>query len=136
MQRPIIDFIQENCDGWLARLSCGHSRQQPNVPQPGELQECAACERFELPAHFVAYKQTPLFDEASVPAGILNNHSTKAGVWAKIHVVEGRLRYRVPAFAVEQDLAAGEIGIVVPEVVHNVQPLGAVNFYVEFYRAG
>jgi tellurite resistance-related uncharacterized protein len=135
MLRPVIAFSQALAGGWQAQLSCGHSQQVATEPAEAAQLDCACCERFELPPHFVAYKQTPLFDEATIPAGILNEHSTKAGVWAKIHVTEGRLRYRVPAFGIEREVAAGAIDIVVPEVIHNVQPLGVVNFYVEFYRA-
>jgi tellurite resistance-related uncharacterized protein len=136
MLRPLIAVSRSATGEWLAQLSCGHSQQLEAEPAADTQLNCASCERFELPSHFVAYKQTPLFDEASVPAGLLNDHSTKAGVWAKIHVVEGRLRYRVPALDTDREVAAGQIDIVVPEVLHNVQPLGMVEFYVEFYRAG
>lgn len=134
MLRPIIQCDPAG-DGWTARMSCGHVSQVEDEPALDEPLNCERCERFELPPNFVAYKQTPLFTEETVPAGLLNDHSTKAGVWARIHVSEGRLRYRVPAFGVEQELSAGNIGIVVPEVLHSVQPLGVVNFFVEFYRA-
>lgn len=133
MLRSIIG-VEPVADGWRAHLNCGHALRSDAEPAETQL-DCQACERFEMPAHFRPYKQTPLFTEATVPTGILNNHSTKAGVWARIHVSEGRLLYRVPAFGFERELSAGEIGIVVPEVVHSVQPLGMVNFYVEFYRA-
>lgn len=135
MQRSFIVCSRAATGEWLVELSCGHAQQLRDQPSAETPLNCASCDRFELPAHFVAYKQTPLFDEATVPAGILNNHSTKAGVWAKIHVVEGRLRYRVPALEVDREVAAGQIDIVVPEVIHNVQPLGVVSFYVEFYKA-
>jgi tellurite resistance-related uncharacterized protein len=135
MLRSFITCSQVATGEWLVELSCGHALQLHDQPSPETPLNCANCDRFELPAHFVAYKQTPLFFETTVPAGILNNHSTKAGVWAKIHVTEGRLRYRVPALQIEREVAAGQIDIVVPEVIHNVQTLGTVSFYVEFYRA-
>lgn len=136
MLRPIVQCAPTTSDEWLVQLSCGHAQRRADQPAADARLDCAACERFELPPHFKPYKQTPLFTEATVPAGILNDHSTKAGVWARIHVVEGRLRYRVPAFGVEQELSAETGGIVVPEVLHSVQPLGAVRFFVEFYKAG
>jgi tellurite resistance-related uncharacterized protein len=135
MLRPVVACSRAAIGEWLLQLSCGHAQQSQTESAPEAQVDCARCDRFELPAHFVGYKQTPLFNEATIPAGILNNHSTKAGVWAKIHVVEGRLRYRVPALAVDREVAAGQVDIVVPEVIHNVLPLGAVTFYVEFYRA-
>ena len=49
--------------------------------------------------------------------------------------VAGTLRYRVDALGIEVDLAAGRPDIVVPELPHSVQPIGAVRFSVEFLRA-
>lgn len=135
MLRPVLASIRIDDGDWQVRLSCGHAQRASTEPAADAQFDCTSCERFELPADFIAYKQTPLFNEATIPAGILNEHSTKAGVWAKIHVVEGKLLYRVPAFGVERQVAAGAIDIVVPEVVHNVQPLGTVSFYVEFHKA-
>ena len=62
-------------------------------------------------------------------------HVTGAGVWARITVTEGTLRYRVDALGIEIDLAPDRPGIVVPELAHSVQPIGAVRFSVEFLRA-
>ena len=45
------------------------------------------------------------------------------------------LRYRVHTLGIENDLAPDRPGIVVPELAHNVQPIGAVRFSVEFLRA-
>lgn len=88
-----------------------------------------------LPEGVAVYRRTPEFDEATVPSGLLARHATKAGVWGRIQVVEGTLRYRIlePAPA-EHVLAPGRVGIIEPEVAHEVEPLGAVRFYVEFLR--
>jgi tellurite methyltransferase len=141
MQRPIIGFVQDSDGGEQALLGCGHLQSisyTPPVqhqPSPGDNIDCERCDRFELPEHFIAYKRTPEFTEETVPAGLTNNHSTKSGVWAKIHVLSGRLRYRVPTLNADQELTPQRIGIVVPEVLHNVVPLAAVRFFVEFYKA-
>ena len=47
----------------------------------------------------------------------------------------GKLRYRVDMLNVDTELSAETVGIVVPEVPHNVEPQGPVRFFVEFYRA-
>ena len=92
----------------------------------------------ELPPGLEAYKRTPLFTEATVPPGLLKNHSTKEGTWGLIHVVAGELRYfvtdpRRPSSC--RDLIAGSApGIVEPTIVHRVEPVGPVHFWVEFYR--
>ena len=50
-------------------------------------------------------------------------------------VVKGSLQYRILNNPVEvHELDASAPGVVEPEVLHEVQPAGAVDFYVEFYR--
>jgi tellurite resistance-related uncharacterized protein len=87
-----------------------------------------------LPPIVAPYRRTPEFTQDTVPAGLLRGHSTKAGVWGLIHVLEGRLRYRILGDAPEETvLEAGTTGVVVPQQLHEVEPLGAVRFYVEFH---
>lgn len=87
-----------------------------------------------LPAEVSAYRRTPVFDAATIPAGLLRDHATKAGVWGVIRVLSGRLSYVSgdPPSAVE--LGPGRPGLVRPEARHSVAPLGDVRFFVEFYR--
>lgn len=83
----------------------------------------------------VAYKRTRTFDQDTVPAGLLRDHATRAGVWGRICVEAGRLRYRVPGDPpVDVVLEPGVDGVVEPEVLHSVEPVGAVRFHVEFLR--
>lgn len=92
----------------------------------------------ELPPGLAAYKRTPLFNEATVPAGLLKDHSTKEGTWGLIHVEAGRLRYFVTDSRRSsscRDLIAGSApGVVEPTIVHRVEPVDPVRFWVEFYR--
>lgn len=91
----------------------------------------------QLPPGFVAYKRTPVFDQDTLPAGLLRQHRTKPGVWALIHVLEGRLRYRTLDPISEELLCPGTPGVVQPEQPHEVAPLGPVRMFVEFYaRSG
>jgi tellurite resistance-related uncharacterized protein len=56
-------------------------------------------------------------------------------VWGKIVVVEGLLTYRINEPAVEiHELSPAHPGIVEPEVLHEVEPRGAVRFYVDFHK--
>lgn len=86
-----------------------------------------------LPRDVTPYKRTPVFDQGSLPAGLRREHRTKPGVWALIHVVEGQLRYRVLDPPGEQVLSPGVAGVVFPEQRHEVEPIGPVRFFVEFY---
>ncbi|HEY6598470.1 MAG TPA: DUF1971 domain-containing protein, partial [Pseudomonadales bacterium] len=76
-----------------------------------------------------------VFDEASVPAGLLRSHTTKPGVWGKIVVLEGALTYRILEPAIEEiELNPQRFGVVEPGVKHEVAPRNGVRFYVEFHR--
>jgi tellurite resistance-related uncharacterized protein len=89
-----------------------------------------------MPSGLEPYKRTPEFTSASVPAGLREAHRTKAGVWGKIVVLEGRLRYRILEPTPEEIELSPEIsGVVEPTVPHQVEPLGDVRFYVEFHKA-
>ena len=89
-----------------------------------------------LPPGLEAYKRTPEFSQDSLPAGLRRRHTTAAGVWARIVVLEGALRYRILAPRREELLLGpARHGVVEPEVPHEVEPEGAVRFYVEFLRA-
>ena len=79
------------------------------------------------------YRSTPVFDENSLPAGLRREHRTKAGVWGVIRVLEGRLRYDVLDPVSETILEPGRPGLVLPDVPHRVEPLGAMRMQVEFY---
>ncbi len=88
-----------------------------------------------LPSDVEAYKRTPEFDQDTVPAGLLRRHSTKAGTWGRIRVLEGELLYRVLEPELEEQLLRpGVDGVVEPEVAHEVEPRGVVRFFVEFLR--
>ena len=92
----------------------------------------------DLPRDLTPYRRTPTFTQTTIPAGLLKAHSTKPGVWGLIHVLQGRLAYRVtdPRRAgSERVLTASDApGLVEPGVLHEVEPLGGVSFYVEFHR--
>ena len=88
-----------------------------------------------LPGSVTSYKRTPIFDQSTVPPGLLKAHQTKAGVWGKIIVLEGRLLYRILEPTIEEVvLAVGDVAIVEPQVLHEVTPLGEVRFCVDFYK--
>lgn len=92
-----------------------------------------------LPEALRPYKRTASFTEATVPAALLNDHSTKDGAWGLIHVEEGRLRYvvtdpRRPPLVRELTPESGP-GLVEPTILHRVEPMGSVRFHVEFLRA-
>jgi len=88
-----------------------------------------------LPPGLTAYRRTPVFTEATVPTALRHRHSTKAGVWALITVLEGRLRLRRLESGAETELGPDAPGVIAPEEPHEVEPLGPVRFFVEFHAA-
>jgi tellurite resistance-related uncharacterized protein len=92
----------------------------------------------ELPQDARPYRRTDVFTETTVPKGLLKAHTTKEGAWALIHVLEGRLAYRVtdPRRPRSETVLTPEApaGVVEPTVLHEVEPLGPVRFFVEFHR--
>ena len=88
-----------------------------------------------LPLNAIAYRKTPVFTQETVPTALLSRHTTKAGSWAKIWVISGQLCYQILLDSPEEHiLTPNSPGIVEPQIPHRVKPLGAVEFYVEFYR--
>jgi tellurite resistance-related uncharacterized protein len=150
MTRRIVGFRLDDAGDWVALLDCGHPQHVRHRP-PFELRpwvttddgrraklglplDCVRCDRFELPADALPYKQTAVFTETTMPDGLRREHTTRAGVWGKIVVESGRLRYRVDALGADVVLEPGRPGVVVPEVPHAVEPIGPVRFHVEFHR--
>ncbi len=87
-----------------------------------------------LPAGLTAYKRTPVFTEKTVPKGLLKDHNTKAGVWGQIHVESGQLKYIIPSKGKSHLLTPGIVGTVMPDERHHIEPVGPVQFFVEFWR--
>lgn len=79
------------------------------------------------------YRSTPVFDEISLPAALRNRHSTKAGVWGLIRVLEGELGLTYLDPASEILLSPAHPGLIAPEEPHFVTPRGPMKMRVDFY---
>lgn len=88
-----------------------------------------------LPPDVAAYKRTPEFTVAAIPAGLLKDHATKAGVWGVIHVLAGRLRYVVDEAGIDAVVTVGTRAVIRPQQRHRIAPLtDDVRFFVEFLK--
>jgi tellurite resistance-related uncharacterized protein len=150
MQRPMTGFTTDADGHWVALLGCGHRQHvrhdPPLVERPwvttaegrrgrlGRTLDCVRCDAFELPDEAAVYARTDEFTETTIPTKLRKDHATKPGVWGRIVVGAGRLRYDVPSASRTFELAPGTDGIVLPEVLHHVVPIGTVRFHVEFLR--
>lgn len=89
----------------------------------------------EMPPGFVAYGRSPEFSSDNLPAKLQSAHSTKAGTWGLLHVIEGAVHYRLEApHQGEKIVRAGETVVIESEVPHQVAFLEPGRMFVEFYR--
>lgn len=88
-----------------------------------------------LPTSVSLYRSTAEFDENTVPMALQRDHTTSAGVWATINVIEGQLDYCITEPSPEKhNLTPGTQGVIEPQMKHFVKLLGPVKFRVDFYR--
>lgn len=87
-----------------------------------------------LPEHVAFYKRTPEFNKTMIPAGLLKNYQTKDGVWVGIVVLSGHLLNTIETPFEQISLDKNTFGVVEPKVLHQMKPVGAVQFCVAFYQ--
>jgi tellurite resistance-related uncharacterized protein len=86
-----------------------------------------------MPALF-PYRVTRVFDAETLPPAFRREHSTKAGVWGVIRILEGRLRLEYGDGTPECLLTPDVPGLIRPQQTHLVEPLGDMRMRVEFYN--
>jgi len=88
-----------------------------------------------LPHCASVYKETPVFDATSVPAGLLASHRLKDNTWGQIEVLAGRLEYVLEDEAnLTFVLRPGTSGSVAPTRPHHVSIGPDTRFRVKFLR--
>lgn len=92
-----------------------------------------------IPNDYVNYKSTPLFTPENIPKMFLHLHNTRAGVYGKICVSQGQLKFygfHDQRGDIEQEIIinAGETAISPPQYWHKVEFLTEdTKFQVRFY---
>lgn len=148
--RKMLSFSPDG-DAWIAALDCGHNRHVRHRPplssfpwiddaegrraHVGQLIECGRCAQRIWPECAEPYHSTNVFDQHTVPAGLLADHRTKPRVWGRLEVLSGTL---VLCFVEPLDervtVATGEWAAIPPELPHHVELSGPVEFRVVFCR--
>lgn len=89
----------------------------------------------ELPEGLELTRTTDVFDEANHPGGLLRAHQVADGVWGRLVVHTGSLRF---VFEDDADrpltVAAGDSVAIPPARRHHVEFDGPVTFAIEFHR--
>lgn len=87
-----------------------------------------------MPPGLTLTRTTPEFTESSVPPGLLRAHHVGAGVWGRVCVRAGELRFVFEdSPGTSHQLRAGDSLDIPPAVAHRVEPTDSVRFVVEFY---
>jgi tellurite methyltransferase len=150
MDRAIAGYHRDEEGEWVAELSCGHNQHVRHRP-PFQLREwvlepesrerhvgtalnCPQCDRAEIPEDVTLVRSGPEWDEHTIPAGLLRAHRIAKGTWGRITVRAGQLHFVAHTEpALDVVLAPGATQAIPPEVPHEVQPLGAVRFSIDFF---
>ncbi len=93
-------------------------------------------ERTELPTGLELVRTTDVFDNDTVPKGLLRAHQVAEGVWGRLVVHSGKIVF---VFEDQSDqpivVAAEESVVIPPRRLHHVEMDGPASFAVEFHRA-
>jgi ferredoxin len=96
---------------------------------------CQLCRMPRLPESASEYRRTMVFDASTTPLELRKRHTTKAGVWGEIVVLDGRVLYVIED---EKDasfvLRPGVSGGIAPAAPHHVEPFPGARFFVRFLR--
>jgi tellurite resistance-related uncharacterized protein len=79
------------------------------------------------------YRSTAVFDEETLPRALRNRHSTAAGIWGVIRIIDGRVRLNYLDPPSEVILDSATPGSLLPGQVHFVEPLGPMKMRIDFY---
>ncbi len=88
----------------------------------------------ELPPGLELVRVTPTFDENTIPAGLLKAHQVAAGVWGRLVVHSGAVRFVFEDSAEPHELHAGSSIAIPPQRPHHLEVIGPVRLAVEFHR--
>lgn len=89
-----------------------------------------------LPPGLMLQRTTDVFTDTTVPAGLLRAHRVAQGVWGRLVVLEGRLRFvwEIAESGDPLDLVDGDSVVIPPDTPHRVEPGAGCRFVVEFHR--
>jgi tellurite resistance-related uncharacterized protein len=92
----------------------------------------------QLPPDVHLVRTTDEFTDTSVPTGLLRAHRVASGVWGRLRVLDGALRFvwetGDDGDGESVDLAAGDSLVIPPDTPHRVEPGPGSRFVVEFHR--
>lgn len=83
-----------------------------------------------IPKNFRHTRSTPFWEKATVPQALLTHHNTKKGVFGRLSVMQGAVKYigfgdneQNTTPVIEQVIEAGHFGISPPQYWHRIELL-------------
>jgi tellurite methyltransferase len=151
IERGIVAVHEESVDTCIVELDCGHRRHVRDRPpferhpwvrdaaargaRVGQRIECGRCEALERPVTATRYREGPIWDQQTVPRGLLAAHRLKPGVWGELTILEGRVRLRyLPPLDRVRELGSGDTASIPPELPHQLELTGDVRLRLDFWR--
>lgn len=93
-----------------------------------------------IPDNFVHTRATPFWNKETAPKALLTHHNTKAGVYGRLSVMQGAVKYFAfpDATATEPDreqvIEAGTFGISPPQTWHRIELLTDDTYFnIDFF---
>lgn len=96
----------------------------------------AHVQTYILPANASCYRTLGPWSEDEIPEGLKGQHQLKAGSWAEIHIVSGKIDFAWDDLesSVAHTLGAGMKLTVPPLVLHHLIVTGPVEISLSFFR--
>jgi tellurite resistance-related uncharacterized protein len=149
MERRITGFYCDDDGDWVAEVACGHGQhvrhnppfqlrawvleEQGRKTRLGKTLDCPLCDRCELPEDMQVVGSSPVWDERNGPLELRRSHRVGCGTWGRLTVHEGRLRFTAQTEPpVDVVLETHSTQAIPPELAHDIEPLGAVRFSIEW----
>lgn len=90
-----------------------------------------------VPETLETYQEIGPFSGENLPKGLLKDHRLKAGSWGRLTILEGAIRFIWSdgrTDNVTEDLSAGDVLMIPPQALHNLEKTGDFLLKIAFMK--
>jgi tellurite resistance-related uncharacterized protein len=98
--------------------------------------------KFRIPVDYKHTRSTPFWHSETVPSALLSHHNTKKGVYGRLCVMQGAVKYfgfnneHATDAEIEVIIKAGQFGVSPPEYWHRIELLTPDTYFnLDFFAA-
>ncbi|MGL5387383.1 MAG: DUF1971 domain-containing protein [Enterobacterales bacterium] len=98
--------------------------------------------KFRIPVDYKHTRSTPFWDRETVPRALLTHHNTKKGVYGRLSVMQGAVKYKgfnneqATEAEMEVIISAGQFGVSPPEYWHCIELMTPDTYFnLDFFAA-